>query len=120
MEHSALQSTALLSHDNLLDEASSHQAAHPQDSLESAQIGVVAIGRNEGDRLIRCLDSLRQHLPNTVPIVYVDSGSTDNSVAEARVRNVRVVCLDMSIPFTGARARNAGLDYLMQHFPDTE
>jgi cellulose synthase/poly-beta-1,6-N-acetylglucosamine synthase-like glycosyltransferase len=41
-------------------------------------------------------------------IVYVDSGSTDNSVAEARRAGAKVVQLDMSIPFTAARARNAG------------
>lgn len=90
------------------------------DILNDVHIGVVAIGRNEGDRLIRCLDSLKQYLPPTVPIIYVDSGSTDNSVAEAKARGVRVICLDMSIPFTGARARNAGFEYLLQHFPNTQ
>jgi len=88
--------------------------------LETAQIGVVAIGRNEGDRLIRCLDSLKRHLPSTVPLIYVDSGSTDNSVSEAQSRGVQVIRLDMSIPFTGARARNAGFNYLMQRFPNTQ
>lgn len=83
-------------------------------------IGVVAIGRNEGDRLVRCLDSLRQHLSTQVPIVYVDSGSTDNSIAEAKARDVAVVELDMSIPFTGARARNEGFDYLMERFPKVD
>lgn len=83
-------------------------------------LGVVAIGRNEGDRLIRCLDSLNQHLPPSVPIVYVDSGSTDSSIAEAKARKAHVVSLDMSIPFTGARARNAGFDYLLSHFPNVE
>lgn len=83
-------------------------------------LGVVAIGRNEGDRLIRCLDSLTQHLPSQVPIVYVDSGSTDGSVVEAKARGVIVVELDMSIPFTGARARNEGFDYLMAHHPQTQ
>ncbi len=84
------------------------------------RLGVVAIGRNEGDRLIRCLDSLNQHLPAEVPIVYVDSGSTDNSVAAAKARGVSVVALDMSIPFTGARARNEGFSYLMNHHPHTQ
>ena len=84
------------------------------------KLGVVAIGRNEGERLIRCLDSLKQHLPDTVPIIYVDSGSTDHSVAEAQARNVSVIELDMSIPFTGARARNAGLNHLMQQHPQTQ
>ena len=83
-------------------------------------LGVVAIGRNEGDRLVRCLESLKQHLPPTVPIVYVDSGSTDSSIAEAQARNAQVVPLDMSIPFTGARARNEGFDYLTQQFPQVD
>lgn len=65
---------------------------------------IVVIGRNEGDRLKRCLCSL----PRGTPAVYVDSGSTDGSVAFARSLGVDVVELDMSIPFTAARARNAG------------
>ena len=44
-------------------------------------IGVVVIGRNEGARLGQCLLSVT-HLAATV--VYVDSGSTDGSVALAR------------------------------------
>lgn len=83
-------------------------------------LGVVAIGRNEGDRLIRCLASLRQNLPDMATIVYVDSGSVDRSVAEAKARGVSVIELDMSIPFTGARARNAGFEYLMRRFPQTQ
>lgn len=89
-------------------------------SVEVGTVGVVAIGRNEGDRLIRCLTSLRAHLPTEVPIVYVDSGSTDDSVAEAKRHNVEVVELDMSVPFTGARARNAGCDHLLEKFPSTQ
>jgi len=69
-------------------------------------IGIVVIGRNEGERLIRCLDSL----PWAESIVvYVDSGSTDGSVEAAQARGARVVSLDMAQPFTAARARNAGL-----------
>ena len=83
-------------------------------------LGIVAIGRNEGDRLILCLDSLNQLLPKSVPIIYVDSGSTDNSIAEARTRGAHVLPLDMSIPFTGARARNEGFDHLVTHFPAVE
>jgi GT2 family glycosyltransferase len=83
-------------------------------------LGVVAIGRNEGDRLIRCLDSLQKSLPASAAIVYVDSGSVDGSVAEAQARGVGVIELDMSIPFTGARARNAGFEYLMRRFPQTQ
>ena len=68
-------------------------------------IGAVAIGRNEGDRLRRCLTSLEGQCDR---MVYVDSGSTDGSVAFAKGIGAIVVTLDMSVPFTAARARNAG------------
>ncbi|MCC7350629.1 MAG: glycosyltransferase [Phycisphaerales bacterium] len=77
-------------------------------------IGVVAIGRNEGDRLIRCLDSIPDRAD---AVVYVDSGSTDDSVNAARQRGAVVVSLDMSRPFTAARARNEGFAALMQAKP---
>ncbi len=80
-------------------------------------VGVVAIGRNEGDRLARCLESLPLGIRGAV---YVDSGSTDDSVAEARRRGVEVVELDMSRPFTAARARNAGFDRLLALHPDVQ
>ena len=41
-------------------------------------------------------------------IVYVDSGSTDGSVAWAKAQGVDVVELDLKLGFTAARARNAG------------
>lgn len=77
-----------------------------------SQVGIVLIGRNEGDRLIRCLDSV---VGSDRPVVYVDSGSTDGSAQAAIDRGVEVVNLDLSIPFTAARARNAGFDRLKQH-----
>ena len=70
----------------------------------AVEVAVVVIGRNEGDRLRRCLASI----PHGIPAVYVDSGSSDDSVAFARSRQVTVVELDMSRGFTAARARNAG------------
>lgn len=70
-------------------------------------IDAVAIGRNEGARLIRCLDSLVA--AGFRRIIYVDSGSTDGSIAAAEARGVQVVRLDLSQPFTAARARNAGV-----------
>ena len=51
-------------------------------------------------------------------VVYVDSGSTDDSVAQARLRGFEVVELDTSIPFTAARARNAGLRRLEDRWPE--
>ena len=80
-------------------------------------IGVVAIGRNEGERLKRCLLSI---LSQEVPVVYVDSGSSDGSVAFAQAHGVPVVTLDMSIPFTAARGRNEGYAELISRFPDLE
>lgn len=70
-----------------------------------AGTGVVVIGRNEGERFRACLSSLDG---SEAQLVYVDSGSTDGSVAAARDAGAVVVELDMSLPFTAARARNAG------------
>lgn len=78
-------------------------------------IGLVAIGRNEGDRLQRCLNSV---VGQADAVVYVDSGSTDGSVEFAQSLGVEVVVLDLSIPFTAARARNAGFERLLQLQPD--
>lgn len=83
----------------------------------SHNIGVVIIGRNEGDRLIRSLASVAD---GSRPVVYVDSGSTDGSCEAARDRGVTVANLDLSIPFTAARARNAGFDRLRELHPDVE
>ncbi|WP_439519119.1 glycosyltransferase [Hydrogenophaga sp.] len=71
----------------------------------TAEIAVVVIGRNEGERLKRCLASV---LAEVQRIVYVDSGSSDGSVAHARDLGIQVVELDTSAPFTAARGRNAG------------
>ena len=68
-------------------------------------IGIVAIGRNEGARLIACLASAKLE---TDTVVYVDSGSTDGSAAAAKGLGAFVVNLDLSRPFTAARARNEG------------
>ncbi|MBR0697783.1 glycosyltransferase family 2 protein [Bradyrhizobium lablabi] len=81
---------------------------------DSSRLGIVVIGRNEGGRLIRCFESL----PNSASIVYVDSGSTDGSVRGALARHIDVVELDVSMPFTAARARNAGFRRLLEIAPD--
>jgi GT2 family glycosyltransferase len=72
-------------------------------------VGAVLIGRNEGARLLRCLASVTG---KAVRVVYVDSGSTDGSVAAAAAAGAEVVVLDMAQPFTAARARNAGIERL--------
>ena len=78
-------------------------------------VGVVIIGRNEGSRLVTCLDSLAKFTPQ---VVYVDSASTDNSIAEAKNRGAHVVSLDMTKAFTAARARNAGFDAITSLYPN--
>ena len=82
-------------------------------------IGFVAIGRNEGERLKSALRALQSICPDS-PVVYVDSGSTDGSVDFARSLGMMVVELDLSSPFTAARARNAGFEELISQHPRLE
>ncbi len=77
-------------------------------------LGLVVIGRNEGDRLVRCLASVHS-IPNRV---YVDSGSTDGSVERAMREGVSVIELEIPPNFTAARARNSGLVRLLAERPD--
>ncbi|MFY9212697.1 MAG: glycosyltransferase [Aestuariivita sp.] len=72
-------------------------------------IDAVVIGRNEGVRLVACLESLKGRVRR---IIYVDSGSTDGSVATAGTLGAEIVELDRTLPFTAARARNTGLKLL--------
>jgi glycosyltransferase involved in cell wall biosynthesis len=75
------------------------------------------IGRNEGERLRRCLQSLP---PPDGRSVYVDSASSDGSAALARSLGYPVVELDPARPFNQARARNSGLEFLVHHVPELE
>lgn len=81
-------------------------------------IATIAIGRNEGERLVRCLASLKAQ--GSRPIIYVDSGLTDNSIAEAEAAGAIVVELNMSTPFNAARARNAGFAKALEISRDIE
>lgn len=80
------------------------------------RVGVVVIGRNEGDRLRACLESVYGY---AAAVVYVDSGSSDGSVALARGMGVTVVEL-AGAAFTAARARNAGFRRLRASAPQVE
>lgn len=82
-----------------------------------SRVGVVVIGRNEGERLRRCLRSLHGRVAR---MVYVDSGSTDGSVEFAQSLGVETITLDMSKPFTMARGRNTGYSRLLEVEPSTE
>jgi GT2 family glycosyltransferase len=80
-----------------------------------SDVGIVIIGRNEGERLRLCLAS---STTGGHAVVYVDSGSTDRSIELARSMGASVVPLDLSTPFTSPRARNAGAAFLLDTRPD--
>jgi GT2 family glycosyltransferase len=83
-----------------------------------ADVGVVVIARNEGERLLACLDSLRGE--GVARIVYADSDSSDGSPERARARGAEVVALDAGRPLNAARGRNAGLARLLELHPGLE
>lgn len=76
--------------------------------------GVVVIGRNEGERLLRCLRSIASF---EGPVVYVDSGSSDSSPARAAELGVEVIA-QTAPPFSAARARNEGFGHLRDRYGD--
>lgn len=73
------------------------------------RVGVVAIGRNEGERLEACLASLA---PLGVPVVYVDSASSDGSPELAEAHGADVLRLDSARPLCASRARREGAERL--------
>ena len=81
-------------------------------------IGIVIIGRNEGERLKNCVRSLAND--SSRKIVYVDSASSDDSVSFVKNEGFDVVELDMSLPFSAARARNEGYRFLLERYHDIE
>ena len=79
--------------------------------------GVVVIGRNEGERLRRCLASV---CGSGLPVIYVDSASTDHSLDIARSMGCDLVELGSSRPLTASRARNEGFDLLCRVHPTVQ
>lgn len=84
--------------------------------MAKPKLGVVVIGRNEGNRLKACLASLS----DITAIVYVDSGSHDGSLEYADAQGIDAIALTTERPFTAARARNAGIKHLMARHSDIE
>ena len=72
-------------------------------------LSIVIIGRNEGERLTRCLQSVGLTLgpAGRAELIYVDSDSTDKSAEAAGNFGAQVIVLHGGIQ-TAARARNAG------------
>jgi len=87
----------------------SKDSIHFEGSRECPVLSVVVIGRNEGARLVRCLESIGRMRPLQGPIevIYVDSGSTDNSLERAAQFKIRIIELESANPCAGA-GRNAG------------
>jgi glycosyltransferase involved in cell wall biosynthesis len=70
-------------------------------------LSIVVIGRNEGDRLERCLESVaRMTFAGSFEVIYVDSASSDGSASRAADLGAKVE-LKGGRPSAG-RARNAG------------
>lgn len=76
---------------------------------ECSALSVVVIGRNEGARLVRCLESIEQMRlgQGSVEVIYVDSGSTDGSLERAKRFKVEVIGHRSTSPCAAA-GRNAG------------
>jgi len=71
-------------------------------------VSIVVIGRNEGQRLARCLESIQQiRNVNVREVIYVDSDSTDGSPDLAHRYGATVIVLRPERP-TAAIGRNAG------------
>lgn len=72
-------------------------------------LSVIVIGRNEGERLSRCLASVRamRDPGGPVEIIYVDSASRDDSASRAQALGARVIEVRPERP-SAALGRNAG------------
>ena len=72
-------------------------------------VSIVIIGRNEGARLQRCIASVQSAHWGAIAhdIWYVDSRSTDDSLATAQALGARTLVLPEG-PMCAARARNLG------------
>lgn len=74
------------------------------------------IGRNEAPRLARALSAIAEHRAATV---YVDSGSSDGSPDIAERLGIHVLRLKHG-PFTAARGRREGFDFITSVLPQVE
>ena len=89
---------------------------------DTPSVSVVVIGRNEGERLTRCLQSVRaaDYPPERLELIYVDSDSTDDSCSVAAQFGAKVIRIKPDRPCAAA-ARNAGLrtvNHELVHFLD--
>lgn len=76
---------------------------------QKPMISVVVIGRNEGQRLVRCLRSVKAAVTDgmSLELIYVDSDSSDGSAELACACGARVLHVKPTRP-SAAQGRNAG------------
>ena len=76
----------------------------------SKKISIVIIGRNEERGIAKCVAAAREAAAQIggAEIIYVDSASTDETVAVARSLDVRVVSLDSGRKLCPSLGRHAG------------
>lgn len=81
----------------------------PVRNLTKPTVSVVVIGRNEGERLRRCLESVYAMDRDgfETEVIYVDSGSHDGSVNLAQSMGAKTITLQPERP-SAALGRNAG------------
>ncbi|MFK7960965.1 MAG: glycosyltransferase family 2 protein [Phycisphaerales bacterium] len=84
--------------------------------MTSGDVGIVIIGRNEGEQLTAAFASVAA-VAGGVPVVYADSDSTDDSVARAEQAGVEIVRVDPAGGLSAARGRNLGLARLLDIAP---
>jgi GT2 family glycosyltransferase len=90
-------------------EANACGRATPPTKDDAPALSVVVIGRNEGERLTRCLTSVRRALGSSSDheVLYVDSDSTDDSRERATAAGATVLRVRPPRP-CAAIGRNAG------------
>lgn len=101
------------------DDAPPDSAAPPRpaSTVLAAHVGVVVIGRNEGEHLARALGSIGEQAGAAA---YADSDSTDHSVALVRERFPAVEVVEMKAgerPLSPSRGRNEGYAALRRRLP---
>lgn len=77
-------------------------------STADFSLSVVIIGRNQGSYLASCLDSIkRMRWKGAIEIIYIDTASTDDSIARAKGAGAVTLRIDPPRP-SAAIARNVG------------
>lgn len=102
-----------------VDDPASPPGSSPVSSLAivPAHVGVVVIGRNEGQHLVRALGSVGTQAGAAA---YADSDSTDDSVTLVRERFPQVAVVEMKPdvrPLSPSRGRNEGYAALRERLP---